>query len=111
MLQNRVGKGDLQRNDRVLSDGFIPRYKRSRFVSTSYQHRMHLDIAKTSRENFYENNLLPANTVLEDRGWKYATNEPAVRWIHNSDKTGNRNKIINPTETDDTGRELSKFLE
>ena len=51
--------------------------------------------------------------VLEDRGWKYATNEPVVKWIHNNDKTGNikGNKIINPTETNDIEKELSKFLE
>ena len=113
MLQNGVGKGDKQRKDRVLSDGFHPHYKCSRFVSLRYQHRMHPDIAKTSKENFYENNLQPANTVLENRSWKYATDEPAVKWIHNNDKTGNikGNKIINPTENNDIERELLKFLE
>ena len=107
LLQNGVGKRDRQKNDRVLSDGFIPRYKHSRFVSLSYQHRMHPDIAKTSKENFYENNLRSANTVLEDRGWKYATNEPVVKWIHNNDKTGNikGKKIINPSETNDIEKE------
>lgn len=74
---------------------------------------MHPDIAKTSRENFYENNLLSANTVLENRGWNYALNEPVVKWVHNYDKTGNikGNKIINPTEVNDIEKELLKFLE
>jgi len=75
---------------------------------------MHEDIAKTSRENFYDNNnLQPANTVLEDRGWKYALNEPVVKWVHNNDATGNRKneKIINPTEASDIERELVKFLD
>jgi superfamily I DNA and/or RNA helicase len=113
LLQNGVGKGEGQRNDRVLSDGFNDYYKESRFTSLSYQHRMHPDIAKTSRENFYENNLLPANTVLENRGWNYASNEPVVKWIHNNDKTGNikGNKIINPTEVNDIEKELLKFLD
>ncbi len=113
LLQNGVGKGEGQRNDRVLSDGFNDYYKESRFISLSYQHRMHPDIAKTSRENFYENNLLSANTVLENRGWDYALNEPVVKWIHNNDKTGNGkgNKIINPTEVNDIEKELLKFLE
>jgi superfamily I DNA and/or RNA helicase len=112
MLQNGVGKGLGQRNDRVISDGFSDIHKQSRFVSLSYQHRMHPDIAKTSRENFYENNLLSANTVLDDRGWNYALNEPVVKWIHNNDKTGNikGNKIINPTEVNDIEKELLKFL-
>ena len=113
LLQKGVGKTDGQRNDRVLSDGFTDFYKRSRFISLSYQHRMHPDIAKTSKENFYENNLLSANTVTENRGWKYAMNEPAVKWIHNHDKTGNSrgSKIINPTEVNDIEKELLKFLE
>jgi len=113
LLQNGVGKGEGQRNDRVLSDGFNITHKQSRFTSLSYQHRMHPDIAKTSRENFYENNLLSANTVLENRGWNYALNEPVVKWVHNYDKTGNikGNKIINPTEVNDIEKELLKFLE
>ena len=113
LLQNGVGKGEGQRNDRVLSDGFNITHKQSRFTSLSYQHRMHPDIAKTSRENFYENNLLSANTVLENRGWSYALNEPVVKWIHNIDKTGNikGNKIINPTEVNDIEKELFKFLD
>lgn len=112
LLQNGVGKGEGQRSDRVLSDGFNDYYKESRFTSLSYQHRMHPDIAKTSRDNFYENNLLSANTVLDDRGWNYALNEPVVKWIHNSDKTGNikGKKIINPTEVNDIEKELLKFL-
>lgn len=112
LLQNGVGKGEGQRNNRVLSDGFNRTHKQSRFTSLSYQHRMHPEIAKTSRENFYENNLQSANTVLENRGWNYALNEPVVKWIHNNDKTGNLkgNKIINPTEVNDIEKELLKFL-
>ncbi len=84
LLQNGIGKGEGQRNNRVLSDGFHAEYKKSRFVSLSYQHRMHPDIARTSRENFYQNNLQSANTVLQDRGWKYLANQPVVKWIHNN---------------------------
>lgn len=112
LLQNGIGKGQGQRSDRVLSDGFHSTFKTSRFVSLSFQHRMHPDIAKTSKEKFYQANLESANTVLEDRGWKYALNEPAVKWIHNTDKTGNERggKIWNPTECRDMKRELKKFL-
>lgn len=112
LLQNGIGKGEGQRNNRVLSDGFHPHYKQSRFVSLSYQHRMHPDIARTSRENFYDNNLQSANTVLENRGWKYASKEPVVKWLFNNDATGNKRgeKIINPTEANDIESELVKFL-
>jgi len=113
LLQNGIGKGGGQASNRVLSDGFHPQYKTSRFVSLTYQHRMHPDIAWTSKENFYENNLESANTVLEDRGWKYALKEPVVKWIFNNDATGNKRgeKIINQTEANDIERELIKFLD
>lgn len=113
LLQNGVGKGEGQQNESVLSNGFNTIHKQSRFTSLTYQHRMHPDIAKTSRENFYENNLQSANTVLDNRGWNYALNEPVVTWIHNNDKTGNikGNKIINPTEVNDIEKELLKFLD
>jgi hypothetical protein len=112
LLQNGIGKGEGQRNNRVLSDGLHPHYKQSRFVSLTYQHRMHPDIAKTSRDNFYDNNLQSANTVLQDRGWKYALNEPVVKWNFNNDNTGNKRgeRIVNPKEADHIENELVKFL-
>lgn len=112
LLQNGVGKGNKQNDSRVLSDGFHLRYKNSRFISLSYQHRMHPDIAITSKENFYENNLLSANTVLENRTWKYALNEPVVKWIHDKDNSGNKKgeRIYNPTEINNIVIELKKFL-
>ena len=113
LLQNGIGKGGGQASNRVLSDGFHSNYKQNRFVSLTYQHRMHPDIARTSKENFYENNLESANTVLENRDWKYALGEPVVKWLHNNDATGNKRgeKIINPTEANDIERELAKFLD
>ncbi len=112
LLQNGVGRGEMQRNERVISHGFNDYYKESRFVSLTYQHRMDPEIAKTSKENFYENNLLSANTVKENRDWNYALNEPPVKWVTNNDKTGNEpgSKIINPTEVNDIESELRKFL-
>jgi hypothetical protein len=113
LLQNGIGKNGKQTSNRVLSDGFYPYYKNSRFVSLTYQHRMQPDIAVTSKENFYDgNNLKPANTVVLDRGWKYEQYGPAVKWIHNNDATGNKRdgKILNPTEANDIERELIRFL-
>lgn len=112
LLQNGIGKSEGQRGNKVLSDGFQSHYKTSRFISLTYQHRMHPDIARTSKENFYENNLETANTVLENRDWRYALKEPAVKWIFNNDTRGNirGGKIINPTEVNDIEKELIKFL-
>lgn len=84
LLQNGIGRSEGQASNRVLSDGFHPVYKTSRFVSLTYQHRMHPDIALTSNENFYDNNLKSANTVLAERDWQYSLFEPTVRWINNN---------------------------
>jgi superfamily I DNA and/or RNA helicase len=122
LLQNGTGKiiytdkrtGErMEKNSSIITKGFNDYYKESRFTSLSYQHRMHPDIAKTSRDNFYKNNLQSANTVKENRGWNYALNEPVVKWVHNNDKIGNikGNKIINPTEVNDIEKELLKFLD
>jgi superfamily I DNA and/or RNA helicase len=87
--------------------------KRERFQSLTYQHRMHPDVALTSQKHFYaENgNLKTANTV-ENRTWRYAQQEPVVKWIHNNDNTFQKGqqKIINPTEVDDMETELKAFL-
>ena len=113
LLQNGVGRTDGQYSARVFSDGISKAAKETRFESLTYQHRMHPDIAQTSADNFYTeyNNLLPANTVLEDRGWKYAPNDPTVKWIHNNDQSFRNGKIINLTEVEDMRKELSKFLD
>ena len=112
ILQNGIGKRNEYVRPTVMTMGFSDWHKKSRFTSLTYQHRMHQDIAKTSKENFYENNLETANTVLEDRGWKYNLKEPSVIWIHDNDRTGNRKgeRIINPTEANNIERELEKFL-
>jgi superfamily I DNA and/or RNA helicase len=113
LLQNGIGKSENQKANRVLSDGFSKQAKETRFESLTYQHRMHPEIAKTSAENFYteHNNLLPANTVLEDRGWKYTPNEPVLKWVHNNDQKFREGKILNPTEVRDMETELRKFIE
>lgn len=112
LLQNGIGTGINQHSRRVLSHGFDEEAQLSRFVSLTYQHRMHPAIAQTSKVNCYDgSNLLPANTVLVDRGWRYENEEP-VKWVSNNDASGNKGgKIINPTELNDIKRELEKFLD
>ncbi|MBL7894510.1 MAG: AAA family ATPase [Bacteroidia bacterium] len=114
LLQKGIGKTNSQRNNKVISDGFTSYAKSTRFTALTFQHRMHPEIAQTSKDNFYSefNGLQSANTVLNDRGWRYRTNEPVVKWIHNNDSSGNspKGQIINPTEVKDIENELSKFL-
>ncbi len=119
LLQNGVGKTEGQKKDRVLSNGFSDAAKRSRFSALEYQHRMHPDIAATSRRNFYAelDNLKPANTVTDDNfrasEWKYAPHEPAVIWVSNNDNTfqQEQRKIVNPTEVRDMEAQLRKFMD
>jgi len=88
LLQNGIGKSGGQASNRVLSDGFHPHYKTSRFVSLTYQHRMHPDIARTSKENFYDTNLETASHLLkrkwDDESKEYRPNDPIVKWIANN---------------------------
>jgi DNA polymerase III delta prime subunit len=115
MLQNGIGKVMNQRDDKVLSDGLSAESKSSRFESLIYQHRMHPNIAHTSKLHFYAEtgNLQSANTVLEDRGWRYAQQETEVKWVHNNDNTfqTGRKWIINPTEVKQMEVELRHFLD
>lgn len=113
LLQSGIGRSEKQRAGRVLSDGLSPDAKGNRFQSLVYQHRMHPEIARTSQVNFYteNNNLLPANTVREDRRWRYCTNEPPVKWMHNSDQPFIKGRITNRTEVSDMESELRRFLD
>lgn len=120
LLQNGVGKPDKQHSDRILSDGFSDIAKEYRFSSLSYQHRMHPDIAKTSKENFYDNKNLESPKHVSNRDWcfqkdglvSYATNEPAVKWVHNNDQTyRQKGRNENPTEVTDIEQELKSFCE
>ncbi len=114
LLQNGIGYNEGQRSPKVISNGFRDSYKPSRFEALVYQHRMHPDIAQTSKNNFYNenDNLKPANTGEQDRGWNYMLSEPVVMWVHNNDKTSKvpGSKIINPVECKDIIEELNSFL-
>jgi hypothetical protein len=113
LLQNGIGFNKSQKSE-VISTGFADEYKYTRFEALLYQHRMHPDIAQVSKDNFYNENqsLLPANTVLQDRGWTYQKNQPSLVWLHNNDTTFRKqnSKIINPTEIVDIMGELKKFI-
>ena len=129
ILQRGAGREKDQKASRVLTDGFSDQHKESRFVSLSYQHRMHPDIAETSRKHFYRRKNLHSGTSVLQRPWSDpwseprndpwseprndSRSEPRVLWITNNDPTGNRKngKIINPTEVKHMEKKLIEFLE
>ena len=56
MLQEGINKNDEHQS--ILTAGLEERDKINRFVKLDYQHRMHKDISRISRENVYNNEAL-----------------------------------------------------
>jgi len=108
---------------KLLYDGLMGNegIRSQKFESLSYQHRMHDQIAQTSREQFYQNqNLLTANTIVlrADLLGGYKPGEDRVVWQANADETfrkaqgrKGRPENINPTEVDDIRAELADFAD
>lgn len=108
LMQNGIGRTKDQKSNRVIYDGFDERYKQSRFSSITFQHRMHDDIAKTSRENFYNNeNLFTSENTKNEKTWKYENNE-RVCWINSGFKS-DKSKIINYFEVQSIKKEIENF--
>ena len=68
-----------------MTQGFPTNAKSHRFQQISYQHRMHPEISKFSREQFYNDKaLLDANTI-SDRNiefpFEYRNNQPRSIWL------------------------------
>ncbi|MEM7658001.1 MAG: AAA domain-containing protein, partial [Bacteroidota bacterium] len=119
LLQRGVGKRSAQRREEhfVFQDGMAAASKEDRFSSLSFQHRMHPEIAETSRQYFYQehNNLQAANSVEEarpDRAWDYRPGHARVAWVAHKDDSWRKQKgIIHPREVADIQRELKRFQE
>ena len=119
LLQRGVEKSSRQERDiqTIFANGMAKRSKQDRFTSLRFQHRMHPDIAETSRQHVYQehDNLQPANSVAEDRSdraWGYRPGDDRVLWVaHNDDSWRKQKGIVHPREVADIQRELERFLE
>lgn len=126
LLQIGVGEKDRTTKDgktynveKILYSGFdnMTKVKELKFQSLSYQHRMEDDIARYSREHFYDgNNLVTANTVLQIRDnplREYNKSENSVMWMPNGYQIKYKNKgkqrITNPEEVNNIKQELISF--
>ena len=125
----QIGVGEKERTtkdgsttynvDKILYSGFdsMTKVKELKFQSLSYQHRMDDDIARYSREHFYDdNNLVTANTVLDIRDnplREYNETENSVMWMPNGYQIKYNNKgkqrITNPEEVNHIKQELISF--
>jgi superfamily I DNA and/or RNA helicase len=108
-----MGPEKDQRHERLITHGLSEEHKESRFVSLTYQHRMHPEIAEIPGKYFYGGKNLRSGTSVERRRWADPWGGDRVLWIPNKDATGNQKggKIINPTEVKDMEAYLKKFLE
>ena len=108
----QVGNGESHRNSTTITDGFDSRYLKSRHQMLDYQHRMHPDISKFSREQFYSNGGKVAllNGKNTDRTWEYKHYNSRSIWIDVQKKDLNRGDRINKAEVDRTIKELNYFI-
>lgn len=100
-----------QRNEVVLTHGLPGCAKKKRLASLKYQHRMHPDISRFSREQFYSYDgkvLLQDSRKAIGRDWGYDRYPMTAAWVNveGHQLSGNRNEI----EADRLKYELDEFL-
>jgi len=110
----QIGNGEKHKNRTTITEGFDKKDLRQRHEVLKTQHRMHPDISKFSREEFYTNEegqaLQNASTI--DRTWKYNRFENRSVWIDTpkSDKDKNKDRI-HRKEFEIILQEIKKFVE
>ncbi len=110
ILQRGADASENQKHPNVYTSGMSRTAKQSRFTSLTYQHRMHPDIADTSRIHFYEGeNLLPGSRLV-NRPWGYKTDNERVEWVVCKPGNGLRSRIENLEEVQAIEEELRNFL-
>jgi hypothetical protein len=107
----QVGNGESHRNDTTITNGFNKRDLRQRHETLKTQHRMHPDISKFSRDNFYTIDgakaLQDANTI--EREWDYTEYNNRAVWLDVKKKDNNNGR--NFEEVKVVIGEINKFLE
>ncbi len=91
----QVGNGENHRNNTTITEGFDKRDLRQRHETLRTQHRMHPDISKFSRENFYTVDGVQAlqNAGTINRKWDYERYDKRAVWLDatKNDKSNGRN--------------------
>ena len=90
VLEALAGSGLVKRKKdepNTLNQGFLPHEKRCRHSTLTYQHRMHPDISRFPREQFYSHDQ--RNRSLEDgrfvrdaRDWSYNAYPSRSHWLN-----------------------------
>ncbi len=91
----QVGNGEKHKNSTTITEGFDSRDLRQRHETLKTQHRMHPDISKFSREEFYtvDNNAALKDARTINRTWDYSEYKNRAVWldVQRKDKNNGRN--------------------
>lgn len=94
----------------TLNGGFVQTDFEARHTMLEYQHRMHPEISKFSRENIYEGKALQDGREMSDsRNWEYKCYESHAVWLDVEPQKDYRNE--NPAECKKIGKEVEEFAE
>ena len=107
MLQEGVNKNP--RFKTRLSSGLLPQEKENRFVILKYQHRMHPEISRVSRNYIYDNKALMDSSYWNSQ-FDYLTNNPRFEVRHIAAPVVDKH-IINEFEANAVLEELSNFID
>ncbi len=108
----QTGNGEKHRNSTTITDGFDKTDLEERHVTLDYQHRMHPEISKFSREQFYttEGTVALKDSPLTNRDWNYTKYNSRNIWIDipKKDTSNDRRHIA---EVKRTIKELESFID
>ncbi len=122
LLQRGFEQLDNQRASVALTDGLPEDVLAARHVALAYQHRMHPDISRFPREQFYTPDDAEANeddillrdsaTMARDRQWTYTRYARRAVWIHVDEppKRQRRRGNVHLGEVDRVLKELGAFV-
>ncbi len=108
----QTGNGEKHRNSTTITEGFDKKDLSLRHQILDYQHRMHPDISKFSREQFYTNGEQVAliDGKYTGREWNYGVYNNRSVWIDIRKKDVSKDDKIHQAEVNRTIDELKKFI-
>jgi len=109
----QVGNGEKHKDSTVITEGFDENIRKQRHVILDYQHRMHPDISKFSRDEFYTSSeniaLLDGNKTQRD--WDYNRYTKRAVWIDTpKSESAKRQDRTHFDEANRIIKEIEQFL-
>lgn len=109
----QVGNGEKHKDSTVITEGFDENIRKQRHIILNYQHRMHPDISKFSRDEFYTSSeniaLLDGNKTQRD--WDYNRYTKRAVWIDTpKSESAKRQDRTHFDEANRIIKEIEQFL-